>query len=106
MYEWRSDLGNTQPGDGARYHGRGFIQLTGRANYRGYGELLGLPLEDDPDQALDPTVAARVLALYFKQRGIDACAANGDWVGVRRRVNGGLNGWARFIQLVGAFEAV
>jgi predicted chitinase len=106
MYEGRADLGNTQPGDGARYHGRGFIQLTGRANYHYYGEQLSLPLEDDPDQALDADVAARILALYFKLRGIDACAAVGDWHSVRLRVNGGLNGWNRFISLVGQFEAL
>src|SRR5438034_4989813 len=71
MYEGRKDLGNTQPGDGARYHGRGYIQLTGRANYRAYGQKLGLPLEQNPDLALQPDVAARILAGYIKDRGID-----------------------------------
>jgi len=106
MYEGRTDLGNSQPGDGPRYHGRGFIQLTGRANYRAYGQLLSVPLEDNPDLALDPTVSARVLALYFAQRGIGDCALAGDWLGVRRRVNGGTNGWQRFIELVNAFLAM
>jgi hypothetical protein len=100
MYEGRKDLGNTQPGDGARYHGRGYIQLTGRANYRAYGEKLGLPLERNPDLALRPDVAARILARYMKDRGIDKLAARGDWQGVRRAVNGGLNGWDRFSTLV------
>jgi predicted chitinase len=95
-YEGRRDLGNTQPGDGPRYKGRGFIQITGRANYRHYGQLLGLPLEANPDLALDPSVAAKILALYFKQRGIPAKAQAGDWQGVRRAVNGGLNGWDTF----------
>jgi predicted chitinase len=95
-YESRADLGNTHPGDGVRYHGRGFIQLTGRANYRGYGRKLGVPLEQNPNLALDPAVAARVLAAYMKDHGIAGLAARGDWQGVRRAVNGGLNGWDRF----------
>jgi hypothetical protein len=41
MYEGRADLGNTQPGDGARFGGRGWIQLSGRSNYRTYGNLPG-----------------------------------------------------------------
>jgi predicted chitinase len=95
-YERRSDLGNTHPGDGVRYHGRGFIQLTGRANYRGYGKKLGVPLEQNPNLALDPSVAARILAAYMKDHGIAGLAARGDWRAVRRAVNGGLNGWERF----------
>jgi predicted chitinase len=100
MYEGRKDLGNVQPGDGARYHGRGFIQLTGRANYRSYGQKLGVPLEAQPDLALDAAVAARVLATYMRDRGLGPVAARGDWQGVRRGVNGGLNGWDRFSTLV------
>ena len=104
MYEGRKDLGNTHPGDGARYHGRGFIQLTGRANYARYGQLLGVPLEDEPDLALTASVASGVLALYFKDHGLAAVARKGDWEGVRRGVNGGLNGWDRFSGLVQALE--
>jgi predicted chitinase len=104
MYEGRSDLGNTKPGDGARYHGRGFIQLTGRANYRTYGQKLGVPLEANPELALDPAVSARILATYMRDRGLGALAARGDWEGVRRGVNGGLNGWDRFSSLVTKLE--
>lgn len=100
MYEGRSDLGNTQPGDGARYHGRGFIQITGRANYRDYGKKLGVPLEQNPDLALDAEIGARILAQYFWDREIDMIAKEGDWKGVRRAVNGGLNGWDEFWPLV------
>ena len=104
MYEGRTDLGNTQPGDGARYHGRGFIQITGRANYRDYGKKLGVPLEEQPELALSPDVAARILARYFKDRGLGAAARRGQWKQVRTRVNGGLNGWPRFIELVRKFK--
>ncbi len=100
MYEGRSDLGNTQPGDGARYHGRGYIQLTGRANYRAYGERLGLPLEDRPGLALRPYVGARVLAEYFKDRGIHEDAFRGHWRETRVKVNGGFNGWSTYRGLV------
>ena len=79
LYEGRDDLGNTKPGDGIRYHGRGFIQLTGRANYRSYGKKLAVALEDDPDLALDADVAARVLTHYFEDRKIAGDARKGDW---------------------------
>jgi predicted chitinase len=103
-YEGREDLGNTQPGDGVRFHGRGFIQVTGRANYRSYGRRLGLPLEERPELALEPEVAARLLASYFADRKIADAARSGDWQLVRRKVNGGLNGWDRFSAIVARLE--
>jgi peptidoglycan hydrolase-like protein with peptidoglycan-binding domain len=100
MYEGRADLGNTRPGDGARYHGRGYIQLTGRRNYRIYGSRLDLPLERRPGLALRPRVAAEVLAEYFKMRGISRNASRGQWRVVRLKVNGGFNGWSAFSRRV------
>lgn len=105
-YEGRADLGNTQPGDGPRYKGRGLIQLTGRANYRTYGNELGVPLEAMPDEALDPIVSGAVLALYFKKRGIPEMARAANWQGVRRAVNGGLNGWDVFYGAVLALQGL
>jgi predicted chitinase len=104
-YEGRQDLGNTHPGDGPRYKGRGYIQLTGRANYHSYGAKLGLPLEDIPDLALQPDAAARIFAAYFSGRDIPGKAARGDWEGVRRAVNGGLNGYDRFLSVVKKLQA-
>jgi hypothetical protein len=100
MYENREDLGNTQPGDGVRYHGRGFVQITGRANYRDYGHKLGCDLEANPDLALDAKIAAEILAWYFYDREVDTAAQRSDWEQVRRAVNGGLNGWDEFINFV------
>lgn len=104
VYEGRSDLGNTQPGDGARFHGRGYIQLTGRANYRAFGRKIGVDLEHHPDLALRPDVSAKVLAAYFKDRGVARSARAHDWRQVREDVNGGLNGWPRFARVVSALE--
>ncbi len=97
-----ADLGNTQPGDGAKFRGRGFVQITGRANYTNYGRAIGVDLIDNPDRALEPGIAAEVLALFFRDRKIPGAAALGKWETVRRRVNGGLTGWDRFSAYVGA----
>lgn len=99
-YEWRDDLGNVCAGDGCRYHGRGFIQITGRANYRDYGLRLNLPLEEKPDLALDPVVGAKILALYFNDRGVFLAARNHNWRRVRALVNGGYNGIDEFMGFV------
>ena len=60
-YEGRTDLGNTQPGDGKRYKGRGPIQLTGRSNYRSAGIALGLPLEESPELVTFPSAGFKVM---------------------------------------------
>lgn len=60
-YEGRADLGNNQPGDGKRYMGRGFVQLTGRRNYADWSKRTGLDLIAKPDLVVEPAVAARIL---------------------------------------------
>ena len=104
-YEERADLGNVRPGDGVKYHGRGYIQLTGRANYRTYGEKLGVDLENNPDLAMDPKISAQVLACYFKERGVAGAARSGDWRKVRKLVNGGYHGWDVFSKYVERAQA-
>jgi predicted chitinase len=61
-------LGNVKPGDGVKYRGRGYIQLTGRYNYRIAGKALGLPLEAQPDLAADPDIAAKIAVWYWNSR--------------------------------------
>ncbi|HEY9900014.1 MAG TPA: LysM peptidoglycan-binding domain-containing protein [Pantanalinema sp.] len=104
-YEGRSDLGNTRAGDGKRFKGRGYIQITGRYNYEKYGKQLGVDLVGNPELALDPKISAQILARYFKDRNIAAKAERGDVEGVRRAVNGGTNGLARFEAAVNKLEA-
>lgn len=82
-------LGNTQPGDGARYKGRGYIQLTGRQNYTTYARKLGVDLVNHPELANDPSVAARIFAAFWTDKGIHRVADTQNWREVRRLVNGG-----------------
>lgn len=91
-YEGRRDLGNLYAGDGVKYKGRGIFQLTGRANYRTYGQILGLDLEGNPELAADPDVSVRVACEYWKQRGLSAWADRDDVKEITRRINGGYNG--------------
>jgi putative chitinase len=92
-YEGRADLGNTQPGDGKRYKGRGLIQLTGRANYAAYSKAAGVDYVAKPEQlAKDAAVAADVSGWFWKDRGCDKLAAKDDVKAVTKRINGGYNG--------------
>jgi len=90
-YEGVSSLGNTQEGDGARFIGRGYIVLTGRANYASLGQMIGVDLLANPEQAADPVVAARILVAFFQRRraGFLAAIAAEDHIALRRLVNGG-----------------
>lgn len=91
-YEGRADLGNTQPGDGRRYKGRGLIQLTGRANYRRVGDVLGLPLEQNPMLAAEPVLSLRIACEYWKSHNINAACDADNLEKVTRLVNGGTTG--------------
>ena len=90
------ELGSAEAG----YHGRGFLQITWSYNYRTYGGKLGLDLIDHPELALQPDVAAKILCLYFIDRGIPALCEAGNWGGVQVAVNGGWINWGTFIGVV------
>jgi hypothetical protein len=84
-------LGNTQPGDGWKYHGRGFMQLTGRDNYAHYGKVLGLDLVNHPDLAAEPANAAKIATQYWKERVV-ALGHQHDITHATKDVNGHYNG--------------
>lgn len=91
-YEGRQDLGNTEPGDGFRFKGRGLIQTTGRANYQATGDALGVDLISDPAQLAQPELAARSAAWFWQNRGINDLADTEDFRRITLRINGGTNG--------------
>ena len=88
-YEGRVNLGNTEPGDGPLFKGRGLIQLTGRANYAKVGKELKLPLEAEPRSVSDPYVYLLVSCVYWRDRDINPHADADDIVTVTHLVNGG-----------------
>lgn len=100
MYEGRKDLGNTTLGDGVKYRGRGYIQLTGRSNYAVYGTKLGIDLINNPDLAMKPSISASILAQYFKDRSVYAACDQKNWVYARKLVNGGTNGLTIFLSII------
>jgi putative chitinase len=97
-YEGRKELGNTEPGDGKRYKGRGPIQLTGRFNYRCAGKALGLNLEGNPEQAAKPEVGFRVAGWFWKTQGLNELADRGEFREITHRVNGGYHGQANRVK--------
>jgi len=102
LYDFRSDLGNRGKGDGAKYRGRGYIQLTGRFNYQKYGAALGMgnKLATDPELANDPAIAGNLLAAFLKdkERALKEALIIGDLRLARRLVNGGSHGLDRFTE--------
>lgn len=93
-YEGRRDLGNTKTGDGRRYKGRGPIQITGRANYRKYGAMLGIDLENNPSLAATTQVGFQVAGAYWQSNKLNELADRQDFLTITRRINGGTNGLA------------
>lgn len=102
LYDNRKDLGNTGAPDGERFRGRGYVQLTGRANYGTYGKAIGLKskLVDSPELASDPAVAGKLLAAFLKdkERRLKEALLDWDFASARRLVNGGTHGLERFVE--------
>jgi hypothetical protein len=113
------ELGNTEPGDGVRFHGRGFIQITGRHNYTAYGKALHLDLVGNPDLANDASAAVLILVKYCLDHGIDVWAdrafrTDDDQtypeemclIKIRKLVNGGTRHYDKFRKIWMALKAI
>lgn len=88
-------LGNTQRGDGAKFHGRGYVQLTGRRNYKVWSDKLNIDLIDSPELTLKPDVATKILFEGMKAGSFTGkklanyfSKSQSDWVNARRIING------------------
>ncbi|MED5617838.1 C1 family peptidase [Ideonella sp. BN130291] len=106
LYDGR--LGNRAAGDGARYRGRGFVQLTGRSNYATYGEKIGCDIEGRPDLANAPEVAAILLAVFLSDHAAKfrSAVAQGNLLAARKLVNGGSHGIDNFRSVFTLADAV
>lgn len=91
-YEGRKDLGNTQPGDGVRFKGRGLIQITGRANYEALGIALNYDFIKDPEGLEKPGAASLSAGWFWNKTNLNPLADLGDFKKITKRINGGYNG--------------
>ncbi|MEI0524691.1 glycoside hydrolase family 19 protein [Brachyspira murdochii] len=102
-------LGNAK-NEGYKYRGRGIIQLTGKNNYKKYGEKLGINLVDNPDLASSELIASNIACCYWIERGLQPFARKGNVKTVTKMINGGYNGLEdrekRFKNILKILEAV
>jgi putative chitinase len=106
-YEGRKDLGNTSPGDGVRYKGRGLIQITGKSNYVLASLGLGLPLVEKPELLEEPVNAARSSGWYWNKKNLNSLADMGLFKEITKRINGGLTHYAdRYKLYQRAFDVI
>lgn len=99
-------FGNDEPGDGWKYRGRGFTGLTFKDNYRDFGKLLGEPLEENPDLASDPVIAARIAGAFWWRKGLNDLADKDDVTGITKRIQGGSLGLAERKALVAKAKSI
>lgn len=92
FHRYDGKLGNTIPGDGYKYRGRGYIQITGKTNYKKIGSELKINLLINPDLLENPEIALMASCEYWKDHNLNHYADKNDIVSITKRINGGLNG--------------
>jgi putative chitinase len=92
VYGGRADLGNTEEGDGYKFHGRGLIQLTGRSNVVACGNALGQLFSEHPELLLEPMWACMSAGWFWNRKQLNSVADDQAWELLTKRINGGLHG--------------
>ena len=93
IYGHRTDLGNTQDGDGGKFFGRGIIQLTGRANYTAFSTAISKPeILEHPELVATPEYACLSAGWFWNTRKLNMMADTSDYTTMTRRINGGVLG--------------
>lgn len=101
-YEGRKDLGNTQPGDGVKFKGRGLIQITGRSNYTQISKEFGIDFVNNPILLESPEWATKSACWWWNSRNLNKIADQWDSTNnndvnfrkITKIINGGYNGYA------------
>ncbi len=105
-YEGRRDLGNVEPGDGCRFKGRGRIMITGRAHYVAMADVLALDCVDTPEILARSPHSELASGQWWHDHGCNDFCDRGDFEGLTRRINGGLNGYGERCRLHGLANQV
>ena len=98
-YEGRVNLGNTRPGDGKRFKGRGLIQITGRFNYEEISKDLGIDFLNNPTRLSDPEFAVMSAFWFWNRHSLNRYADINDFERLTKKINGGLNGYHDRLEL-------
>lgn len=94
VYANRIGNGSEESGDGWRYRGRGYIQLTGKTNYMSAGNALGVDFVNNPELAAANPYAIMTAGWFWNARDLNRFADNDDLMAITKRINGGYNGLA------------
>lgn len=105
-YEGRKDLGNVFPGDGKKFKGRGYIQITGRYNYGNCGAYMKEDLLVDPTILLDPDKGFTASLWYWKLHKLDKLAVADNITAITKKINGGVNGLLSRITYLKIFKRI
>lgn len=104
VYASRMGNGNEASGDGWKYRGRGFIQITGKSNYEALSKDVGVDYVKDPDKLLTEADSMLSALWFWKKNGLNALADKDDVTSITKRINGAYNGLAHRTELLTKYK--